>query len=108
MHSLAVVVYCISIHTVASDGDYTAVNGEIVQFNEGEVPLIVAALYSHRCMYISTVSAEESSNCEGIGCQLSTGALAAIIIGAAVFLILLCLAIGCLVRQKLKKSKRSM
>ena len=72
------------------------------------VPLIVAALYSHRCMYVSTVSAEESSNCEGIGCQLSTGALAAIIIGAAVFLILLCLAIGCLVRQKLKKSKRSM
>ena len=37
MHSLAVVVYCISIHTVASDGDYTAVNGEIVQFNEGDV-----------------------------------------------------------------------
>ena len=40
MHSLAVVVYCISIHTVASDGDYTAVNGEIVQFNEGDVTQI--------------------------------------------------------------------
>ena len=37
MHSLALAVYCISIHTVASDGDYTAVNGEIVQFNEGDV-----------------------------------------------------------------------
>ena len=55
---------------------------------EPSVPLIVL------------VSSEEES-------VVSVGVLAAIFTSAAVLLILLCLAVGCVVRHRLRKSKRS-
>ncbi|CAI8045234.1 Tyrosine-protein kinase transforming protein SEA [Geodia barretti] len=56
---------------------------------------------------ILCISTEEDSICEGIFCPFGAGVLTAIFISAAVILVLLCLAGGCVVRQRLRKSKRS-
>jgi hypothetical protein len=50
---------------------------------------------------------KEDSICEGIFCPFGAGVLTAIFTSAAVILLLLCLAGGCVVRQWLRKSKRS-
>ena len=59
--------------------------------------------------YSSLLVSAKKSSCEGIDCQLSAGILAAIFSGVAGLLVLVCLAAGCVVRQRLRrKSKHSL